>query len=93
MENNLKNKKVKKYTIIFLSALMLEIGSTMYISSVADKNMTSTMLWAFLGPFIALPFAGYVADEKTWKGRFYLALSSSIGYTIGALISMYFRLN
>ena len=93
MENNLKNKKVKKYTIIFLSALMLEIGSTMYISSVADKNMTSTMLWAFLGPFIALPFAGYVADEKTWKGRFYLALSSSIGYTIGALISMYFILN
>ena len=93
MENNLKNKKVKKYTIIFLSALMLEIGSTMYISSVADKNMASTMLWAFLGPFIALPFAGYVADEKTWKGRFYLALSSSIGYTIGALISMYFILN
>ena len=93
MENNLKNKKTKKYTIIFLSALMLEIGSTMYISSVADKNMASTMLWAFLGPFIALPFAGYVADEKTWKGRFYLALSSSIGYTIGALISMYFILN
>lgn len=72
---------------------MLEIGSTMYISSVSDKNMHSTMLWAFLGPFIALPFAGYVADEKTWKGRFYLALSSSIGYTIGALISMYFILN
>ena len=93
MENNLKTKKPKKYTIIFLSALMLEIGSTMYISSVADKNITSTMLWAFLGPFIALPFAGYVADEKTWKGRFYLALSSSIGYTIGALISMYFILN
>lgn len=93
MENNLKTKKTKKYTIIFLSALMLEIGSTMYISSVADKNMASTMLWAFLGPFIALPFAGYVADEKTWKGRFYLALSSSIGYTIGALISMYFILN
>lgn len=90
MENNLK---LKKYPIIFFSALALEIGSTMYISSVADKNMASTMFWAFLGPFIALPFAGYVADEKTWKGRFYLALSSSIGYTIGALISMYFILN
>jgi hypothetical protein len=50
------------------------------------------MLWAFLGPFIALPFAGYVADEKTWKGRFYLALSSSVGYTIGAMLSMYFIL-
>ena len=83
---------MKKYLIIFFSALALEIGSTMYISSVADKDMTATMLWAFLGPFIALPFAGYVADEKTWKGRFYLALSSSIGYTIGAMLSMYFIL-
>jgi hypothetical protein len=83
---------MKKYLIIFFSALALEIGSTMYISSVADKEMASTMLWAFLGPFIALPFAGYVADEKTWRGRFYLALSSSIGYTIGAMLSMYFIL-
>lgn len=84
---------MKRYTIIFISALVLEIGSTMYISSVADKNMYSTALWAFLGPFIALPFAGYVADEKTWRGRFYLALSSSVGYVIGAFISMYFILN
>jgi len=86
-------KTKNKYLIIFISALLLEIGSTMYINSVADKNIGATMLWAFLGPFIALPFAAYVADEKTWRGRFYLALSSSIGYTIGAMISMYFILN
>ena len=84
---------MKKYIIIFFSALLLEIGSTMYINSVADKDITSTMIWAFLGPFIALPFAAYVADEKTWKGRFYLALSSSMGYTIGAMLSMYHILN
>ena len=83
---------MNKYLIIFLSALALEIGSTMYISSVANKDMAQTILWAFLGPFIALPFAGYVADEKTWRGRFYLALSSSIGYAIGAMCSMYFIL-
>jgi len=46
----------------------------------------------FLGPIIALPFAGFVADEKTWKGRLGLALSSSMGYSSGALISMYFIL-
>ncbi len=84
---------MKKYSIIFIAALLLEIGSTMYISSVADKDMNSTALWAFLGPFIALPFAGYVADEKTWRGRAYLALASSIGYVIGAYISMYFILS
>lgn len=81
-----------KYFIIFFSALFLEIGSTMYINSVADKEMISTMFWAFVGPFIALPFAGFVADEN-WKGRFYLALSSAFGYVIGALISMTFILN
>lgn len=84
---------MKKYSIIFIAALVLEIGSTMYISSVADKDMNSTALWAFLGPFIALPFAGYVADEKTWRGRTYLALASSLGYVIGAYISMYFILS
>tara|TARA_B100000963_G_C22540988_1_gene632173 strand:+ start:77 stop:331 length:255 start_codon:yes stop_codon:yes gene_type:complete len=84
---------MKKYSIIFISALVLEIGSTMYISSVSDKALYSTAFWAFVGPFIALPFAGYVADEKSWNGRFNLALSSSIGYTIGALTSMYFILN
>ena len=83
---------MNKYIIIFFSALLLEIGSTMYISSVADKDMAATMLWAFLGPFIDLPFAGYVADEKTWRGRFYLAISSALGYVIGAMISMYFIL-
>jgi len=81
-------KRNNRYLIVMLSALALEIGSTMYISSVSDKDMANTMLWAFLGPFIALPFAGYVADEKTWRGRFLLALSSSVGYVIGAFVSM-----
>ena len=85
-------RSMNRYIIIFLSALILEIGSTMYINSVSDKEMAATMFWAFLGPFIALPFAGFVADEKTWRGRFFLALSSSVGYTTGALISMYFIL-
>ena len=86
------NIKLNKYIIIFLSALVLEVGSTMYISSVSDKMVGSTMFWAFVGPFIALPFAGFVADEKTWRGRLFLALASSMGYTIGALVSMYFIL-
>ena len=85
-------KNYNKYMVIYGAAIALEIGSTMYINSVSDKQIAATMFWAFLGPFIALPFAGFVADEKTWKGRFFLALSSSIGYTTGALISMYFIL-
>jgi len=82
-----------KYLLIFMSALVLEIGSTMYINSVADRNLATTMLWAFLGPIIALPFAALIADNKSWRSRIFLALSSSIGYTTGALITMYYIIN
>jgi hypothetical protein len=85
-------KGIIKYFIIFFSALILEIGSTMYINSVADKNLLNSMFWAFIGPFIALPFTGFIADEKTWSGRFLLASSSALGYTTGALISIHFIL-
>jgi len=85
--------ETNKYLVVFASAFMLEIGSTMYINSVADKDVGATMLWAFLGPFIALPFAGLIADEKTWKGRVYIALASAIGYTVGAAFSMYVIIN
>lgn len=80
----------RKHLLVFCSAFMLEIGSTMYINSVADKDMAATMLWAFLGPFIALPFAGLIADEKSWTGRALIALSSAIGYTLGAAFVMYY---
>lgn len=81
--------KRRKHQLVFTSAFLLEIGSTMYINSVADKDMAETMLWAFLGPFIALPFAGIVADEKSWAGRLRIAFSSAVGYTIGAALSMF----
>lgn len=79
---------MNKYLIVFLSALLLELGSTMYISAVADKALGAVMFWAFVGPFIALPFAGLVADEKTWSGRVRIALASAVGYLVGAAISM-----
>jgi hypothetical protein len=79
---------MNKYLIVFLSALLLELGSTMYISAVADKAVGAVMFWAFMGPFIALPFAGLIADEKKWSGRIRIAFSSAIGYLVGAAISM-----
>jgi len=81
-------RRLRRYAVVFVSAFFLEIGSTMYISSVSDKAVAATMFWAFVGPFIALPFAGLVADEKTWSGRVRIALSSSIGYVVGAAISL-----
>ena len=86
--NRKKENPLRRYALVFTSAFFLEIGSTMYINAVSDKAMAATMFWAFLGPFIALPFAGLVADEKTWSGRAKIALASSLGYVVGAAITM-----
>jgi hypothetical protein len=76
-----------KLLVVFFSALLLEVGSTFYINGVAEKNVSQILVWAFLGPFIALPFAGVIADEKTWGRRIFIACSSAIGYSLGALIT------
>ena len=74
-----------KYLIIFISALIIEIASTMYIATVADRSF-SMIFWAFIGPFLGLPFVGYMVESKNWKERILMALASSIGYAIGAFI-------
>jgi hypothetical protein len=74
-----------KYLIIFISALIIEIASTMYIATVADRSL-SMVFWAFIGPFLGLPFVGYMVESKNWKERILMALASSIGYAIGAFI-------
>lgn len=74
-----------KYLIIFISALIIEIASTMYIATVAERSL-SMIFWAFIGPFLGLPFVGYMVESKNWKERILMALASSIGYAIGAFI-------
>jgi MFS family permease len=74
-----------KYLIIAFSCFIIEIASTMYISTVSD-NSPYMLLWAFIGPFLGLPFIGYIVDEKKWTGRLKIAFASAIGYVIGALV-------
>ncbi len=76
-----------KYLIIFLSAFILEIGSTLYIKEVAGHNLYGMMLFSFLGPFLSLPFVGFIIESKDWKSRIYLAVTQSFGYCFGSLIS------
>jgi len=71
--------------IIALSCFIIEIASTMYISTVS-QNSPYMLLWAFIGPFLGLPFIGYIVDEKSWIGRTKIAFASAIGYVIGALV-------
>jgi len=74
-----------KYFIIGLAAFILETASTMYIATVADRSI-AMIFWAFIGPFLGLPFVGYMVESKTWPDRFKMALASSVGYVIGATV-------
>jgi len=48
------------------------------------------LLFASIGPFLGLPFLGYMVESKTWGERIKQAISLSIGYAIGVMIVVYF---
>ena len=75
-----------KYFILFLSALIIEICSTFYIRFVAEANTLGMIFFAFIGPFLGLPFAGYMVESKLWSERIKMAFALSVGYVAGALI-------
>lgn len=77
--------KNNKYWIVCLSAFILEVASTFYIKTVSDTSVFM-LLWAFIGPFLSLPFAGYMVETKIWKERIVLAFTMGTGYMLGALL-------
>jgi hypothetical protein len=78
-----------KYKIILLSALIMEICSTFYIRFTACGNGLGMFVFSFIGPFLALPFAGYMVESKLWSERLKMALFMAIGYSTGSLIVNY----
>ena len=78
-----------KYAVIYVSALIIEICSTFYITYVSAKNVVGMMVFAFIGPFLSLPFVGYIVDAQTWKDRLKMAFASAFGYVTGSLIVIY----
>jgi len=68
---------MKKYFIIGLAAFILETASTMYIATVAERSM-SMIFWASMGPFLGLPFVGYMVESKTWTERIKMAIASEL---------------
>ncbi len=83
---------MKKYFIIALSAFVLETASTMYISTVANRDI-AMIFWAFIGPFLGLPFIGYMIESKLWGDRLKIALASGIGYMLGAAMVYLYSIN
>jgi len=77
---------VKKYIIIGLSCLIIEIASTFYIRSVSEFNVGGMLFFAFIGPFLGLPFISYIIEAENRLQRFKIALASAIGYMLGATL-------
>jgi uncharacterized membrane protein len=44
------------------------------------------MFFAFIGPFLGLPFAGYMVESKFWNERIKMAFALALGYALGALL-------
>ena len=80
---------MKKYSIILTMALILEIGSTFYITYVSDKNLFGMMFFAFIGPFLGLPFVGFMVESKTCTERIKMALAAAFCYLIGSIITYF----
>jgi hypothetical protein len=79
-----------RYGIIFISALILEICSTFYIRYVAEANTLGMLFFAFIGPFLGLPFTGYMVESKEWIERIKMAFSLAFGYVTGVIIVINF---
>jgi len=75
-----------KYGIIFLSALIIEICSTFYIRYVSEANTLGMLFFAFISPFLGLPFSGYMVDSENWNERIKMACSLAFGYVTGVII-------
>lgn len=75
-----------RYGVIFLMSLIIEIASTFYISFVSEKNAVGMLIFAFIGPFLGLPFVGYIVDTKTWSERIKMAFASGFGYLAGSFV-------
>ena len=80
---------MKKYIIIGFSCLIIEIASTFYIRSVSQFNVVGMLFFAFIGPFLGLPFISYIIEAENRLERFKIALASAIGYMLGAIIVIY----
>lgn len=74
-----------KFFIIGTSAFVIEVASTFYITTVAERSPLM-FLFAFIGPFLGLPFVGYIVESKTWRERLQMACASGTGYLLGSIL-------
>jgi hypothetical protein len=76
----------QKCAILYFASLIIEIASTYYITAVSEKDAIRMMFWAFIAPFLSLPFLAYQIEAKSWSERIRMALAHGLGYASGAAV-------
>jgi hypothetical protein len=65
---------------------VIEICSTFYIRYVSEGNAPGMIFFAAIGPFLGLPFLGYMIEASNWSERVFNAVALSLGYIVGTII-------
>jgi hypothetical protein len=74
--------------VIFVSALVTEFCSTLYISAVSEKDAVMMASLAFFSPFLNLPFLWVQIDaKKNNHHRLFVAFIYGLGYLVGSIIT------
>ncbi|CAB4154096.1 hypothetical protein UFOVP630_15 [uncultured Caudovirales phage] len=81
---------MKRYLITLLSAFVIEIASTFYITAVSGRDYLLMIIFAGIGPFLGLPFINYIIESNDIKDKIKISVAMSIGYMIGSLFVIYF---
>jgi hypothetical protein len=71
-------------------SLIIEIASTFHITYISEKNLIGMLFFAFIVPFLGLPFVGYIFESKDWNERIWIAFAEAFGYLIGSAIVINF---
>jgi hypothetical protein len=74
-----------KLLIVFVSAIVLEANSIASFRFLIDKNWYGMIGMVFINPFLCLPMNHFTIEVKTFKGRFLIALSFAIGFSVGVV--------
>jgi ABC-type Mn2+/Zn2+ transport system permease subunit len=74
-----------KLVIVFITALLLELNSIAGFNYLMHKNWIGMFLMAFVNPMITLPMNHFSIECKTFKERFYIAITFALGFGIGVI--------
>lgn len=82
-------KDFKKYTLIFLSSIVISFMGSYCVRATVEKDIIPLILLEFIGPFIAVFYTHYLIEEETLRGRLRMSVFSGAGFAGGAVLLVF----